>query len=833
MFPETQGCILTEDDLKTSTEFNTESPKTLTAQNNSEEGIELTGYSLIFFQVVEEALATRKKEFLERLLSNFINSCSRILDYCPEMSEFDGSWRNKKQSTFLSIASMDQFVGDDFFNDMTRLFAEPHQGENLTVAQTEQVLGTFFISSLMRLYEEVILHSQFKIKLRTLAETLKQDPLKNPTETSKGTNYVRTIFKLTLSDWEQVKSEVLEQFKAIFQDLASKNNDVFVNLIALFFLKPFPFEIITNAQCILEHPDLIISGVAQLNLTSEASLTQSPSARKVREDVNHIKTAFEAIRSALGAIQNKEKMTIEAEEKIYTEFQTIIKPSVKIISDHHSSDNEEVDVLQQKKVVEKLNFIFHQYCLAVCSNFSHYIFKEASASDTIEEIIKSTSQTLKSDSVQAKLKTAHNLKEVVLASPPFHTIEIEPRNDKDRVFKINRLELFKNREAFAALLNANPLVKALLLSQVPITVILQILRVDNNFKDVSTVWVEPVLGAIGFACGVSALRNPTTVSTPVRILEALSASSVVLSTSLGIAILAHTTLFPEEGKPGGIDIDRFLKVVASFPIALSLLSFGYNSMSPHCKERFLSKRTRLASDFINHFTIFFGLNHIISIDIVKIMNKIERIDFSTQSSRMLLALLPAIPALFFAWARVAPIRACCRRGNGIYVNMSETINTAVLYGFTTALLTNLGIDLYGTNNNLPIEQTIFRGVFFPTLIVTSIAVMRYFAKDFRRMYAGNPEVIIQEVIKDRGLQSLGNGTFAHHTLQPLLDEAPPEELLINADEAQALREELTPSEGNNSQKLTLLTLYKAFRQRKEPSALDEPKRRSCCSCAIL
>ncbi len=91
-------------------------------------------------------------------------------------------------------------------------------------------------------------------------------------------------------------------------------------------------------------------------------------------------------------------------------------------------------------------------------------------------------------------------------------------------YRITHLKFFKNREAFAALLNANPFIKALLLSQVPTAVILQILRVDNDFQDMSTViWCEPILALMGFYCGVYALAHPKTlVNKPVRILEALS-----------------------------------------------------------------------------------------------------------------------------------------------------------------------------------------------------------------------------------------------------------------------------------------------------------------------
>ena len=726
------------------------------------------------------------------------------------MSAFEGSWR-KQNSKFLTINDAQRFIEDDFFSSIEQKL----QGENCSVEQTEMVLGTFFISSLIKLYNAVMIQSLFQKNLRGLAKKLKEEPLVNNSEgIKKGLEYISKIFN-GKTDAKKLEGKILEEFITIFQSLELNNPQAIINLLTLFFLKPFPFEIRENAGFLIKNPHLISKDI-------------DASENLIVKNLQIIKSAFDTATMALQTIKDQRKIEI-FDGEISSEFKQKIKIVVRL--EKVKEIHDEFEEIFQKKIIENLNVILYQYYIFACSNKPRG--KSLDIFSAVQQFMQSTNELLQNEAFKAKLKKARSLRATVLSVPksPLFTVEI---SDKEKVYKVHRVELFKNRESLAALLNANPLIKSLLLSQIPIAVTLQILRLDNDFKDVSTVmWFEPVLGIIGFACGVYALRNPKKlVNVLVRILEALSSSSVVLSKCLGIAILVHTQLFPEEAESGGIDMERFLKVIASGPITIALFFWLYNSLSPDFKEKHLCRKLRFTCDLFNHFAIYFGLNQIISIDIVRIINKMETVDFSSVSARISFEILPAIPAAFFAYARVAPIGVCTK--NNIYV-ISERVNTAVLYGFTVFLLGNLGADLV-LAENLPIEQTNFRRVFFPALLFASIAVMRHFANDFRKMYSGNPEIIIQQIIKEDGLQQ----PFLRADRSPAQidsDDESNNSVCLDEKQVERLRAELSPAEesskGKNLNGKMQLMLYNVFRQKKDLSINQRAKSSACCSCAIL
>ncbi|MBP9763789.1 MAG: hypothetical protein KBD03_00545, partial [Gammaproteobacteria bacterium] len=637
-------------------------------------GIELTGYSLVFFKVVEAVLEERGKQQLTTLLQHFLNSCQGILDYCPGMSAFDGSWR-RELSTFLSINDAERFVGKDFFNDMACLFEPKLEGGDLTIAQTQQVLGTFFISSLLKLYQEVMLQRLFQTKLRNLAEGLKTHSIDPSAIESQRLAYILAIFQTNVSAYEELQENTQQQFEAIFQDLASKNNTEFFNLIKLFFLRPFPFEIIQNAHFILNHPKLIVDRIEpfmkRLESLEQKSLKRSQQGKNqtfIAKHATHIKTAFETLTTALKTVSDETGIQILNKDTISNEFieiiqiQTTTPPLVKIDEQDESED------IAPIKTIGNDNFIFHQYFLAVHLK----IFQKNDFDDVLEaSLVHKAIQAISPKITQIlnnpaelkpflKLMSSKNPADKIVLAPKeslLHTLDITAQEgDKFALLHLKyatgkrRCCNPRDRETLSALLNANPLVKALLLSQVPIAVVLQILRVNDTFKDVSTVmWFEPFLGLLGFSGGVYALRNPKTlVNTLFRTLEALSASAVVLSKCLEIAILVHTTLLPAESRSGGMDLERFLTRVASIPMALALLSLTYNSISPNFKKRYCSKGVRRAFDFINYSTIHWGLYQIIRTDIIKIVSKFETPGFSSDLDKWLFECFSAIPALVFA-----------------------------------------------------------------------------------------------------------------------------------------------------------------------------------------
>lgn len=722
-------------------------------------GIELTGDSLVFFKVVEAVLEERGKQKLTTLLQNFLNSCQGILKHCPGMSAFDGSWR-KQQVTVLSIEQAKLFVGNDFFEGATCLFDEPLEGKNLSSIQTQQIFGTFFISSLIKLHGEITLQSLFQIKLRELAEKLSDNPLTNNAAQSQGLQYFLEIFQPNINT-EALQKNAQRQFEAIFENLHLKQETVFIQLVTLFFLKPFPLEVQANADHVLKNPEQIAGIIADAFM----SLLYKQSARSHAEPERHddlpdtkklanseengaidnhpvfsvnnakivthatyIETAFKIVGAALQTVSDKACTILGNSAKLY-EFQKSIQ----------------MDVAQ--------NFIFTQYFSAVyLGTFQKNDFNAFEA-QSVREKAQKISQSI-AQKLSEPLKIQPLLGCVVLApkNPSLTVEDIEPAQ-----YQLQHLNFVngkrrccnpRDRETWSALLNANPLVEALLLSQIPIANALQISQLDDAFKDVSAVmWFEPPLGLLGFACGVYALRNPKTlVNTPFRILKALSTSSVVLSKSLEIAILAHTTLFPADSRSGGIDFERFLTRVAAIPMTLALLSLVYNSISPNFKKRCCSKNIRRTFDFINYATTHWGLYQIIRTDIIKIVSKFETPDFSSDLDKWLFECFSAIPALVFAFTRVAPI--CASKRNAVGGNISETLNTAALYGFTIALGMKLIIDLYFSgSDNLPIEQTNFRRVFFPILLSASMAVMARFGRSFREFYDGNPEVIVLKISK--------------------------------------------------------------------------------------
>lgn len=734
-------------------------------------GIELTGYSLVFFKVVEVVLEERGKQQLTTLLQHFLNSCEEILKHCSGMSAFDGPWR-RESSTSLSINDAERFVGKDFFNDMACLF-EPKLGDtDLTIAQTQQVLGTFFISSLLKLYQEVMLQRLLQTKLRNLAEHLKTYPILSTNE-SQRLEYILAIFRTKVSDYKELQENTQQQFEAIFQDLASKNNTAFLNLVTLFFLKPFPFEIIQNAHFILNHPELIVDRLEpfmkRLESSEQKSLKRSQQGKNkifIAKHATHIKTAFETLTTALKTVSDERRIQILNKDTISNEFIEIIQIQTATVPLVKIDEQDESEGVVPIKTIGNDNFIFQQYFLAVHlkifqKNDFDNVFETSLVDKAIQAINPQITQML-DNRVELKpflkLMSSKNPADKIVLAPKeslLHTLDITAQEgDKFALLHLKyatgkrRCCNPRDRETLSALLNANPLVKALLLSQVPIAVVLQILRVNDTFKDVSTVmWFEPFLGLLGFSGGVYALRNPKTlVNTLFRTLEALSASAVVLSKCLEIAILVHTTLLPAESRSGGMDLERFLTRVASIPMALALLSLAYNSISPNFKKRCCSKGVRRAFDFINYSTIHWGLYQIIRTDIIKIVSKFETPGFSSDLDKWLFECFSAIPALVFAFTRVAPI--CASKRDAVGGNISETLNTAALYGFTIALGMKLIIDLYFSgSDNLPIEQTNFRRVFFPILLFASTAVMARFGRSFREFYEGNPEVIVLKISK--------------------------------------------------------------------------------------
>lgn len=697
----------------------------------------------------------------------------------------------------------------------------------------------------MKLYREVLLQGFFYAKLRKLAEKLHDSPLTLATITQDN-KYISELFKPNVAPADLLVYAT-KQFESIFQDLASSHNAQFLTLLRLFFLKPFPFEVRISAEYIAFNSCTYSIPTAAI-LTSNTAL-DCQEERKNRDEAqaliakhaSYVKSAFEAIEETAEIIKTVHGFQIIEEGNISSEFGNIIK-----------IEN-----------IGMLNPIFHRYFIAVRTQKFQKddffdVFEESFLSEKVQDIIADTIQ---------KLDPITDIPEIVLSPPDislrsrYHAIKdmtkdgvsfdvctltaVQPGSIQYEVHHVQNLELRRrlicchprDRETYSALLNANPLVKALLLSQVPLAVVLQILRIDNYFKDVSTVmWCEPILATIGFACGVYALRNPQRLANaPVRILEALSASSVVLTKGLGIAILAHIELFPEEGNPGGIDIERFLKVVASGPITIAVLFWVYNSINPVFKANHFSKRARFMVELINNFSIYFGLNQIISIDIVKIMNRSKSTELSTHFNRMLFELLPAIPAIFFAYARVAPIRAC-RRDN-VYVNISETINTIVLYGFTSVLLTNVGIDLV-LGDNLPTAQTNFRRVFFPGLLLAASAVMARFARSFPLLYDGNPEVIVKQVIRDRNLEHTqdGNFRFGGASLPLLGDQGDLNENLgkfgpkHGRQTIEALEKEI---QTRRPQQMVLPMWAHLKQQTNSSNSAHTSGPRRCCSCVLL
>ena len=734
-------------------------------------GIELTGYSLVFFKVVEAVLEERGKQQLTTLLQHFLNSCDGILKHCPGISAFDGPWR-RESSTSLSINDAERFVDKDFFNGMTCLFETELEGADLTIAQTQQVLGTFFISSLLKLYQEVMLQRLFQTKLRNLAEGLKTHPIAPSATEPQRLDYILAIFQSNVSAYEELQENTQQQFEAIFQDLASKNDTEIVNLVKLFFLRPFPFEIIQNAHFILNHPELIVASIEPFMKRLESSEQKGLKPRQqgknqtfIAKHATHIKTAFETLTTALKTVSDKKGIQILNKDTISNEFIEIIQIQTTTASLVKIDEQDESEDIAPIKTIGNDNFIFHQYFLAVhLKLFQENDFDDVLEASLVRKAIQAISpkitQMLKNPAELEpflKLMSSKNPADKIVLAPKeslLHTLDITEEEDK---FALRHLQYAtgkrrccnpRDRETLSALLNANPLVKALLLSQVPIAVVLQILRVNDTFKDVSTVmWFEPFLGTLGFSGGVYALRNPKTlVNTLFRTLEALSASAVVLSKCLEIAILVHTTLLPAESRSGGMDLERFLTRVASIPMALALLSLAYNSISPNFKKRCCSKGVRRAFDFINYSTIHWGLYQIIRTDIIKIVSKFETPGFSSDLDKWLFECFSAIPALVFAFTRVAPI--CASKRDAVGGNISETLNTAALYGFTIALGMKLIIDLYFSgSDNLPIEQTNFRRVFFPILLSASTAVMARFGRSFREFYEGNPEVIVLKISK--------------------------------------------------------------------------------------
>ncbi len=142
-------------------------------------------------------------------------------------------------------------------------------------------------------------------------------------------------------------------------------------------------------------------------------------------------------------------------------------------------------------------------------------------------------------------------------------------------------------------------------------------------------------------------------------------------------------------------------------------------------------------------------------------------------------------------------------------------------------------------DNLPIAQADFRRIFFSGLVLASIAVMVRFARSFPVLYDGNPEVIIQQVIKKRGLQPLSDGTFSaiedyQFFLEEFTDDFSEETTTVHLehDTVQALKTDLnTPKMQNKGREMLLM--YTTGGQKQRHVAQNEGKSLRCCSCVML
>ncbi len=813
----------------------------------SEAGITLSGDALIVFKTIQSGLTNRRKAYLENLLPKFLDACDKIIEYCPEISRSHSLQITEKKP--LTTTAAKNLVGNDLLDEIKLLFDIKLTDEASTIEtkQTEEILGTFFIVSFMQLYTEISWHTLFQNNLRKFAEKLRQPAL------SKHTCNIIDNIDTIVADFTQNMTEIepsnlQKEFESIFIEVKSQNQQQFTKLITLFFYKPFPTAILENARFFLKTPQFELRENIKLIYRLDESIrneqfSENASSRfPVAEDnlckhITQVKTAFEVVKDALNIVNVQKKIEILNATTTSHHLQKETKVHEKKMIYEITDPKHEFEETIEKVTVENLNPVFEQYLIAFCERQYHNKFQTFFSTISKSKAVESLKEEILKISRQPCLIAPTFQTETVLAPPvtPLDTVTLE-----DPQYRVLHLALSRNNhETFAALLNANPLIKALLLSQVPIAVILQILRVDNHIQDVSTImWCEPILGLIGFACGVYALKNPKTlVNTQVRILEALASSSVVLTNSLSMAILAHTALFPAESNPGGIDIERFLTVVSSAPIALSLLSWMYNSMSPGVKAKCFSRRARFMTDYINYFMIYSGLIQITSIDLVKM----AQIDFSSELNRSLFEFLPMLPAVFFAYTRIAPIRTCSKK-QGHYINISETINTVILYAFTSALSINLIIKLY-FENNLSTAQTNFRRFFFPGLCLASIAVMRHFYTSFNRQYVGNPEIIIEQIIKEDGFQPTRDGTFRLVPDQPLLLENEDSEqrekgLIINAKQREQLERELSAHAASPERTPTrheILPMLHRTYQKNRPQNNDEGQqaRANCRSCTIL
>ncbi len=169
---------------------------------------------------------------------------------------------------------------------------------------------------------------------------------------------------------------------------------------------------------------------------------------------------------------------------------------------------------------------------------------------------------------------------------------------------------------------------------------------------------------------------------------------------------------------------------------------------------------------------------------------------------------------FSAYARIKPIHTC-KRGHA-NINISESINTATLYTFATAFLTNLVINLSLADNSL---QANFRRVFFPLLFSGAIVMMHRFKNDFSKMYTNNPEIII-------------------YPIQPNEIQEDDNSLIINATEFQELQElkegyQKIDEEGSRTN--NPLIFHKLFNKQADQKNTNINSRRQmrCPPCAIL